>query len=240
MLRLRIRTVLKKRDMTAVDRWTRFAKYLATPKTRETMLVDLHFRLILLFMFLGGMGMSSVLRRRADRAGGRVPRSADRRSTAVALRIAGSVFYGSLLAWLLYPPLLEWAGVMVGDALRWMGVGLTAAGIGLGLWSVWHLGGNVTPTAVARRDARLVESGPYRRVRHPLYGSMLLTVPGCGLVTGNALVLAGGLAAFAILLLRTRREEEQLLERFGRRYAEYARRAGRILPRLRSPDSDVP
>lgn len=203
------------------------------------MLVDLHFRLVLFLIFFAGMGTSWALRRRADRIGGRVPRSADRRSTAVTLRIAGSVFYGSLFAWLLYPPLLGWAAVGVGDALRWVGAGLTAAGIGLGLWSLWHLGLNVTPTAVTRRDARLVRSGPYGRVRHPLYSSMLMTVPGCALLTENALVLGSGLAAFGILLLRTRREEEELLERFGRRYADYARRTGRILPRLRSRDSDI-
>lgn len=71
---------------------------------------------------------------------------------------------------------------------------LVAAGMALALWSLWHLGPYVTPTAAVRSDAELVVSGPYRRVRHPLYSSMLLTIPGCGLVTGSLAVLGAGLA----------------------------------------------
>lgn len=167
-----------------------------------------------------------------------MPRSADRRWIAAALRLAGFTFYGALLAWLVYPPALEWARLDVGEALRWAGAPLTATGIGLGLWALWHLSDNVTPTAVARTDADLVVTGPYRWVRHPLYSSMLLTVPGCGLLTGNALVLAGGVATIAVVLVRTRREEELLYEKFGERYASYALRTGLVLPRLGSTPSD--
>lgn len=205
---------------------------------RELLLVDLKFRLVLFLLLAIGLGASARLRRRADRLRGAVPRSADRPWIAAALRLAGFAFYGSLLAWLIHPPVLEWARVEIGTAVRWAGAPLTAAGVGLALWSLRHLGDNVTPTAVARSDAALVVSGPYSRVRHPLYSSMLLTVPGCGLLTGNAVVLGGGAAVFAVVLVRTRHEEALLYEKFGARYVCYARKTGRVLPRLRSSSSD--
>lgn len=194
---------------------------------------DVSFRVVALVVLALGFGASGVLRRRADRTGGAVPRSADRKPVVVALAVAGAVFYGSLLSWLIHPPLVAWAGLRIPSSARWTGAVLMAAGMTAALWSLWHLGRNVTPTAVARSRAELVTSGPYRWVRHPLYSSMLLTVPGCALLAANALVLVGGLATVAVILFRTGREETELIERFGDRYIGYMERTGRILPRLR-------
>lgn len=194
---------------------------------------DLPFRGALLVLLLGGLLASTVLRRRADRAGGRVPRSADSPGVRAALGVAGAVYYGSLLAWLVHPPLVGWAGLGLPPGFRWLGGGVAAAGIVFALLALRHLGRNVTPTAAARMDAELVTSGPYRHLRHPLYSSMILTVPGLALLSANLLVLVGGLATIGVLLVRTRREEEELEERLGRRYAEYRKRTGRFLPRFR-------
>lgn len=195
---------------------------------------EAQLRLAVLILFALGFGASMTLRRRADRDGGAVPRSADRRPIAVALALAGGLFYGSLAAWLIHPPLVGWAEVAIPATARWTGVLLVSAGFATGLWALLHLGRNVTPTAAAREDAELVTSGPYRRVRHPLYASMLLTVPGCGLASANVLVLAAGAAVFAVILVRTRHEEEELVRRFGDRYLAYRERTGRILPRFRT------
>lgn len=197
------------------------------------MFADFAYRLVLLIVLGAGLVVSKALRNRADESGGPVSRSLDGRWMAWALRFTGAVFYGSLFLWLLYPLLVSWAGVAVAEPWRWFGAVLLTGGVCLGLWSLWHLGRNVTPTAVAREDADLVRSGPYRWVRHPLYSSSLLTIPGCGLLSANLLVFFGGVATFGVILWRTRREEQELIARFGDQYIEYRRRTGRILPRFR-------
>lgn len=195
-------------------------------------MTDWPFRLALLLILMAGVIASGAMRKRADRAGGVVPRSADEPWVGLALKVGGLTVYGSLLAWILYPPVIGWAGVALPDALRWLGAGLMVLGVATGLWALRHLGRNVTPTAVPRPDAELVTTGPYRWVRHPLYSSGLLTLPGAALLAANLLVLVAGAATYAVLLYRTRREETELVRRFGERYVDYRARTGMILPRV--------
>ena len=94
------------------------------------------------------------------------------------------------------------------------------------------LGKNLTDTVVTRTEHTLVTRGPYRWVRHPFYLATALAVVANSLVTANwFLALTGGIS-FGLLVLRTRIEEEKLIERFGEDYNEYMKRTGRFLPRL--------
>lgn len=195
---------------------------------------EAQLRLMVLILFALGFGASVTLRRRADRRGGKVPRSADPKPIAVALGLAGGLFYGALAAWLLHPPLVGWAAVSISATGRWTGVLLISAGFVTGLWALLDLGRSVTPTVTVREGSELVTSGPYRHVRHPLYSSMLLTIPGCALATANLLVLAAGMATFAVILVRTRHEEDELVRTFGDRYLDYMDQTGRIIPRFRT------
>ena len=85
---------------------------------------------------------------------------------------------------------------------------------------------------VTREHATLVTSGPYRWVRHPFYlgaaGAMLAN----SLAMANGFVAATGALALALIAARTRKEEENLILRFGDTYRDYMRRTGRFLPRL--------
>lgn len=193
---------------------------------------DIALRVTLFSMLFLALAASLRMRRRADQAGGVVPRSADTPGVAAALRLLGTIYYGSILLWLAYPPLVSWAGVHLAGWLRWLGISLVAGGLALGLAALWHLGRSTTPTAVARTDAELVVSGPYRWIRHPLYTSMWLSVPGVALVSANLLPLLSGAATVGVLIFRTRREERELVERFGIRYRRYMSRTGRFLPGL--------
>lgn len=195
------------------------------------MTLDLAYRVALLLLLVPAFGASIRLRRRADRAGGEIPRSRDPAGVRVALRIGGAAYYGSVLLWLVYPPALRWSAVAVTPAVRWSGVVVTACGLGLAVWSLRHLGSNVTPTAIARPDAELVASGPYRWVRHPLYSSMFLTVPGIAAASANLIVLVAGAAMLAAIVVRTRAEEENLVRLIGEEYRSYMESTGRFLPR---------
>ena len=99
-------------------------------------------------------------------------------------------------------------------------------------WTFQSLGRNLTDTVVTRREHTLVTHGPYRWVRHPFYGVVLLWGLSMTLLTANWLIAVLGLAAIAMLVRRTTIEEAKLTERFGDEYRSYAAKTGRFFPRL--------
>jgi protein-S-isoprenylcysteine O-methyltransferase Ste14 len=130
------------------------------------------------------------------------------------------------------PQGIAWASVPLPEWLRWTGAGLLAACALLLSWTLHSLGKNLTDTVVTRKAHTLVTTGPYRWVRHPFYVSVLLLAVSCAMLTANWFILASGLAAFTMMVLRTRIEEGKLLERFGGEYRRYMERTGAFFPRL--------
>ena len=102
----------------------------------------------------------------------------------------------------------------------------------LWLWTFRSLGKNLTDTVVTRKDHALVTAGPYRWVRHPLYLGFALAAVADTLVTADWFVALTATATVALLMVRTRTEEEKLVERFGDAYLDYRERTGQFLPRV--------
>jgi len=153
---------------------------------------------------------------------------------------------GSLLAvfwpvgFLLFPKLAsDWPAVpdFAGSWLvQLLGMVVVAGGAVLFSRAARALGSQLTPAIQVQEGHRLLQEGPYRRIRHPMY-TAILTI---GL--GQTMLFLSPLAALLTLLLvvlavyRARLEESLLSspEAFGRDYDLYAARTGRFLPRLRA------
>lgn len=86
-------------------------------------------------------------------------------------------------------------------------------------------------------EDRLLITGPYRYVRHPLMTCLLLMLWGHAVMTPTLALLAGGLSAYIVLGLWF--EERDLLRRFGTAYEEYRRRVPALVP-WRSPHPGQP
>ncbi len=85
------------------------------------------------------------------------------------------------------------------------------------------------PTVVVKEDHALIRSGPYRRVRHPIYTGMLLAFLGTAVAVGEWRGLVGFVLAFVSFLLKSRMEEARMAETFPE-YAEYRRRTASLIP----------
>jgi protein-S-isoprenylcysteine O-methyltransferase Ste14 len=113
-----------------------------------------------------------------------------------------------------------------------VGAIVTVAGIGLAIWARWHLGTNWSAAVSIRADHELIHTGPYRRIRHPIYTGMLLAFAGTALALGEV----RGIIAFAIVLtafyFKARKEEGFLTQEFGERFVEHSRHTGMFLPRF--------
>jgi len=194
------------------------------------------FRILYSVTFLSVIVIVAIYRRRAEPEGGRVsPREARAQEGTliyVLLRLGGLLLWLGGLAAIIYPPVLGWAALPLPGWARWLGVGIAAALPALVIWAQRSLAGNVTKTVVTKAGHSLVTSGPYRWIRHPLYTFGVLFFVALSLISATW-YFAGVMAlASPALILRTRKEEAMLVERFGDEYRAYMQRTGRFLPRL--------
>jgi protein-S-isoprenylcysteine O-methyltransferase Ste14 len=149
------------------------------------------------------------------------------------LRPVGFSMLTAIVVYLANPRSMAWSSLALPVAVRWAGVGLSLIATGLLMWTLRSLGKNLTDTVVTRRDHTLVTRGPYRWVRHPFYDTVALLLIAVALITANWFILVAAVVWFALLIVRTRIEEEKLVARFGDAYRTYMRRTGRFVPRLR-------
>jgi len=116
--------------------------------------------------------------------------------------------------------------------VAWAGLGMQTASALLGVWARRHLGPCWSGEIAIKVDHRLIRSGPYRFVRHPIYTAMLGMFAGAAMVSGQ-LHAALGLAMVAFAYWRKiRLEEANLCQAFGPAYDAYRRATGSLVPRL--------
>lgn len=115
--------------------------------------------------------------------------------------------------------------------LRWAGLALGLASLGLLTWTHVALGTLWSVPLQLRANHRLVASGPYTRIRHPMYTAILAWATSLGFVIANWIPIIFAVWAAVILVARVPREEQMMIERFGDEYREYMKRTGRFLPK---------
>lgn len=111
------------------------------------------------------------------------------------------------------------------------GLVVAVAGIALRLWAIFVLGRFFRCVVVIQTGHQLVDSGPYRVLRHPSYTGLLGGVLGLALMLGDWSSLGVAFVlALAGLLVRIRAEERALVDGLGQQYADYMTRTWRLVP----------
>lgn len=112
------------------------------------------------------------------------------------------------------------------------GVVVTALGVAFAIWARLHLGENWSATVTVKTGHELIESGPYRAVRHPIYTGMLVAMAGSALALGQARGLVALVVTAVGFYFKARKEERYMFSEFGEKYQAYAHRTGMLLPKL--------
>lgn len=95
------------------------------------------------------------------------------------------------------------------------------------------LGANWSPALEIRKGHQLIKSGPYKRIRHPMYAQIWLWTIAQFLMVSNIFAGLSGIVAWAILyFIRVPKEEEMMIENFGDEYIQYMEQTRRVLPRF--------
>ena len=191
------------------------------------------FRILAALVLFTGIGISSCFRRKADRESGeKISRNVDGSVMMTLIRIGGLLLWLSPLVYLINPAWMGWSKIGLPESVRWLGVGIGILCVMGIYWLFSSIGSGITPTSGTRKEHKLVTSGPYRWVRHPLYtvgSSMFLAF---GMMADNWFVAALGVLAFIGMAIRTPKEEANLIEKFGDEYREYMKRTGRFFPKF--------
>ncbi len=112
----------------------------------------------------------------------------------------------------------------------WIRVALIAIGIAFAWWARLHLGRLWSATVMAKADHRVVDTGPYGLVRHPIYTGLLLSVFATAAVKGTIWGIAGAALLLVGIVVKARLEESFLRGELGTAYIDYASRVPMLVP----------
>jgi len=113
-----------------------------------------------------------------------------------------------------------------------VGLLLTALGVAFAIWARAHLGANWSAAVSIRSDHELIRTGPYWRIRHPIYTGMILATLGTALVVGEIRALVAVAICFTAFYLKASKEERWLAQEFGDKFEIHTRHTGMFLPRF--------
>jgi protein-S-isoprenylcysteine O-methyltransferase Ste14 len=118
-----------------------------------------------------------------------------------------------------------------GDALNWILVAMVGAGLLFTWWARIHLGRLWSDWVMKKVGHHVVETGPYRIVRHPIYSGLILAAFATGMEKGTSFALLGGGIMSVAFYTKARREERFLRAELGTdSYDAYARRTAMLVP----------
>lgn len=191
------------------------------------------FRISAALILFTGMGISTYFRLKADKeTGEKISRKADGTTMMTVIRLGGLVLWLSPFVYLVYPRWMAWSKLGIPEWARWLGIAAGILCIALIYWLFSSIRSGITPTSATRAEHKLVTSGPYRWVRHPLYTVGASLFISFGMIADSWFIAALGILAFIAMAIRTPKEEANLIEKFGDEYRQYMRRTGRFLPKL--------
>ncbi|HTW71050.1 MAG TPA: isoprenylcysteine carboxylmethyltransferase family protein [Acetobacteraceae bacterium] len=112
----------------------------------------------------------------------------------------------------------------------WVGAPLMLLGTALAFWARFELAGNWSASVALKQDHELVQAGPYRFIRHPIYTGALLAVAGTACAIGQWRGLLALALTFGAVWYRTSLEDRLMAATFGDEYRRYQSRARRLIP----------
>ena len=111
------------------------------------------------------------------------------------------------------------------------GMIVCAAAVAFAVWARLSLGKNWSGAVITlKADHKLITTGPYKFVRHPIYTGFLFALVGVTLTVGTLSTYIGVLFMLAAFLIRIKKEEALMTSQFPGEYTEYKKRSKILIP----------
>jgi protein-S-isoprenylcysteine O-methyltransferase Ste14 len=111
-----------------------------------------------------------------------------------------------------------------------LGLGKLMIGLGFAVWARMHLADQWTAIPAINEEHRLIRTGPYKYVRHPIYAGVLAGLWGTAIIFGNLLVLVLPVLLTIGFFIKAHYEEEMLENEFGDEYLAYKQETRMLIP----------
>jgi protein-S-isoprenylcysteine O-methyltransferase Ste14 len=108
---------------------------------------------------------------------------------------------------------------------------LTVVGLSFATWARLHLGKNWSGRITLKVDHRIIQTGPYGWVRHPIYSGLIMALLGTAISLSTAQAFLGFAFIFVSFLRKLTLEESWLRSHFGMEYELYRKRVRALIPR---------
>ncbi len=119
----------------------------------------------------------------------------------------------------------------VDQPIAWTLVAVVALGLAFTWWARVYLGRLWSSSVTRKVDHRIVDTGPYAIVRHPIYTGLIVAIFATAALSGALTTIVGGLLMTLAFWIKARLEERFLREQLGRAaYDAYRRRTPMLLP----------
>jgi len=151
----------------------------------------------------------------------------------VVTAIISVIGFAGLILYLLSPPWWTWTSIPLGEWVQWSGIVIGIASVIFLIWVHRHLDRQWSIALELQEDHKLITSGPYSYVRHPMYLGLFIYNIGLMMISLDVLVILFFAFINWVNYRRIPREEEMLIQEFGDEYLEYIKRTGGLLPHLR-------
>ena len=125
---------------------------------------------------------------------------------------------------------LKWRFLPDADWIEGLGCLVALAGAAIAIWARRMLGDNWSVAVQLKQGHELIERGPYRWVRHPIYSGLLLAFVGTVVLIGELRGLIGLAIIATSFWFKLRMEERWLGQQFGAAYAGYRERVRALIP----------
>jgi protein-S-isoprenylcysteine O-methyltransferase Ste14 len=125
-------------------------------------------------------------------------------------------------------------------AIGWLFVAIAVAGVLFMWWARLHLGRLWSSSVTRKADHRVIDTGPYAYVRHPIYTGIIFAIAATVCVRASAQTVAGAALIATGIYIKARIEEEFLRDQLNAdAYDAYARRVPMLVPFARVISKDV-
>jgi len=114
----------------------------------------------------------------------------------------------------------------------WLAVALVVSGLAFAIWARLYLGRNWSGTVALKQDHELIQTGPYRWARHPIYTGLLLAFIGTALGQAEVRSFIAVPLIFIAFCVRIALEEHWMTELFPDAYPQYTHRVRMLVPFL--------
>jgi protein-S-isoprenylcysteine O-methyltransferase Ste14 len=131
------------------------------------------------------------------------------------------------------PGVLHMAVLPQTSTVEWIGAAITFAGVAFAIWARYVLGSNWSSAVAIREGHELIQTGPYRLIRHPIYTGIIAAAWGTAIAVGELGAFLGVILIALGFTYKGKQEELNMERTFGESWIAHRLRTGMFLPRMR-------